>query len=66
MTEKGGRVTDKRKTLGRCPDRHVNIVSLDDLQAPCKRRKGKGEVNDEPVLCGKPMVEWALNGTKGE
>lgn len=49
---------DRSKALGRCPDRHVNIVTMDNLDAPCTRAK-----KDKPP-CGKPMVEWALNGSK--
>ena len=54
MTTEGGRVTDTRKGLGRCVDRHVNIVTMANLTAACTKTWGK-----EGLVCGKPMVEWA-------
>ncbi len=57
------------KALGRCENKHVNVVAMDNLEAECQwprnvRRK-KGAPKDERPPCGKPMVEWALNGKRG-
>ena len=60
VAEKGGRVTDTRKGLGRCVDRHVNIVSMANLEAACTKTRGK-----EGPACGKPMIEWSVRYPKG-
>jgi hypothetical protein len=53
--------------LGRCEKKHVNIVSMGDLEAACEWTKSeKGyqppRLKSEGTVCGRPMVEWALNG----
>ena len=65
--EKGGRVS---KALGQCEKHHVNVVSTDDLEAACQYPHNKAVKKGAPKStvppCGKPMVEWALNGRKEE
>jgi hypothetical protein len=40
---------DDRTTLGRCENKHVNLVPVGKLEGLCEK-------------CGKPLIEWIKKG----